>query len=275
MVLHVFVFLLVVCLLLSLALLWRLDWFPLRPSSSKGRAKRSTLHRLLKPHCPDDCPACRLASTPASGGGLASTPVRPWREVKSRREAPKRVNSAGFACPNQQCTYFGITDAQIHALAGDGKHGRAEQIQTFRCQACHTTFTSRRNTPLYRLKTPSHQIAVVLSALAEGLNSSAAERVFGYHQATITTWLTRAGEHAQLLHKRSFRNLHIPHLQLDELRTRLRKATQILWLWLAIDPLTKMIPVLELGPRTQKTAHVLIHSLRQSLAAFLSPALYE
>jgi hypothetical protein len=115
MVLHVFVFLLVVCLLLSLALLWRLDWFPLRPSSSKGRAKRSTLHRLLKPRCPDDCPACRLASTPASGGGLASTPVRPWREVKSRRGAPKRVNSAGFACPNQQCTYFGITDAQIHA----------------------------------------------------------------------------------------------------------------------------------------------------------------
>jgi hypothetical protein len=115
MVLHVFVFLLVVCLLLSLARLGRLDWFPLRPSSSKGRAKRSTLHRLLKPRCPDDCPACRLASTPASGGGLASTPVRPWREVKSRRGAPKRVNSAGFACPNQQCTYFGITDAQIHA----------------------------------------------------------------------------------------------------------------------------------------------------------------
>ena len=61
MVLHVFVFLLVVCLLLSLALLWRLDWFPFRPSSSRGWAKRSTLHRLLKPRSPDDCPACRLA----------------------------------------------------------------------------------------------------------------------------------------------------------------------------------------------------------------------
>jgi hypothetical protein len=46
MALHVFVFLLVVCLLLSLALLWRLDWFPLRPSSSRGGAKRTTLHRL-------------------------------------------------------------------------------------------------------------------------------------------------------------------------------------------------------------------------------------
>ena len=64
MVLHLFLFLLVVCLLLSLALLWCLDWPHLRPSSPRGGAKRSTLHRLLKPCCPDDCPACHLGSTP-------------------------------------------------------------------------------------------------------------------------------------------------------------------------------------------------------------------
>ena len=50
-------------------------------------------------------------------------------------------------------------------LFGDGTHGHAERIQTFRCQACHMTFTARRDTPLYRLKTPSHQIAVALAAL--------------------------------------------------------------------------------------------------------------
>ncbi len=155
---HVYVFLLVVCLLLSLALLWRHDWLHLQPCSSRG-AKRSTFHRLLKPRCPDDCPACRLASTPASGGGLASTPVRPRGEVKSRRGAPKRIHTDGFACPNPQCMYFGITDAHIHALVGDGKHGRAEQIQTFRCQACRTTFSARRHTPLYRLKTPAQSIS--------------------------------------------------------------------------------------------------------------------
>jgi len=192
-------------------------------------------------------------------------PVRPWREVKSQRGAPKRVNTEGFACPNHQCPYFGITDAHIHALVGDGTHGRAKQIQTFRCQACHTTFSARRHTPLYRLKTPSQQVAVVLTALAEGLDPSAAERVFGYRQATITTWLTRAGEYAQTLHQRSFCNLRLPHLQLDELRTRLRCSTQVLWLWLAIDPLTKILPVLHLGTRTQNAAHMVIHSLQQLL----------
>jgi IS1 family transposase len=192
--------------------------------------------------------------------------VRPWPEVKSRRGAPKRVTTEGYACPNQQCAYFGITEAHIHALVGDGKHGSAERIQTFRCQACHTTSTARRHTPLYRLKTPSHHIAVVLSALAEGLDPSAAERVFGFRQATITTWLSRAGEHAHTLHERFFFHLQLPHLQLDELRTRLRCAKQVLWLWLAIDPLTKILPVLQLGPRTQHLAHRVIHSLRQMLA---------
>src|SRR5256886_5090279 len=151
-------------------------------------------------------------------------------------------------------------------LFGDGKHGQTECIQTFRCQACYSTFSARRNTPLYRLRTSSHQVAVVLSALAEGLDPSAAERVFGFRQATITTWLCRAGEHAQTLHEQFFCHLWLPHLQLDELRTRLRCAKQVLWLWLAIDPLTKILPVLQLGPRTQHMAHRVIHSLRQILA---------
>ncbi len=260
--LHVYSFLLVLFLILSLGLLWRLCWLHLQPSNSQAGKRRTLVHRLLKPRTPLDCPICRLNS---SGVRPTSAPVRPWPEVKSRRGAPKRIHTEGFACPNQQCPYFGITDSHIHALVGDGKHGRAEQVQTFRYQACHITFTARYHTPLYRLKTPSQQIAMVLMALAEGLDASAAERVFGYRQATITTWLSRAGQHAQSFHEHFFCHLQLPYVQLDELCTRLRDSTQVLWLWLAIDPLTKILPVLELGPRTQTMAHRLIHSLRQML----------
>jgi IS1 family transposase/transposase-like protein len=263
---HVFVFLLLFFLILSLAWLGRLSVLHHALACSRVGAGHPVSHRLLKPRCPDDCPACRLGSTSSSSAGPAPVSVRPWPEVKSRRGAPKRIDTAGFACPNHLCPYFGITDAHVHALVGDGKHGRLERIQTFRCQACHTTFTSRRNTALFRLKTPSHQVAMVLSALAEGLDPSAAGRIFGYRQATIITWLSRAGEHAQILHERSFRHLWLPHLQLDELRTRLRSSKQVLWLWLAIDPCTKLLPVLQLGPRTQHMAHSVIHSLRQMLA---------
>ena len=138
---------------------WLIPGSRLPPQKERPFTQRPT--SAASPRCPDDCPACLLASTPSAVVEPVPLPVRPWREVKSRRGAPKRVNTAGFACPNQQCSYFGISDAQIHALVGDGKHGKAECIQTFRCQACRTTFTARRNTPLYRLKPPSQQVAVV------------------------------------------------------------------------------------------------------------------
>ena len=170
---HVFVFFLVLCF----AWLWHLYWLHHNPALSRVGTIHIKIQRLLKPRTPLDCPACRLSSTLSSGVESAPLPVRPWREVKSRRGAPKRIDTQGFACPNHQCPYFGITDAHIHALVGDGKYGHAERIQTVRCQSCHTTFTARRHTPLYRLKTPSQQVAMVLTALAEGLDPSAAERV--------------------------------------------------------------------------------------------------
>ena len=108
-------------------------------------------------------------------------------------------------------------------LFGDGKHGQAEPIQTLRCQACRPTFTARRDTPLYRLKTPSQQVALVLAAASRRAGPDlAASRVFGLRQATITRWLTRAGEHAQILHERLICTLWLPHVHLDALRTRLR-----------------------------------------------------
>jgi IS1 family transposase len=223
-------------------------------------------HRLLKPRPPDDCPACRRQHAPPTAGPTRPPAPRPWREFKSRRGAPKRISTDGFACPTHACVYHAITDAQVHALVGDGTHGKQERIQTFRCQACGTTFTSRRHTPLYRLKTPSMRIAEVLGALAEGLSVAAAVRVFGHSEGTIATWLTRAGEHSATLHDRWFRILTLPHLQLDELRTRLRERTHVLWLWVVLDPLTKLIPVLQLGTRTQHTAHHVVHELTQRLA---------
>src|SRR5207253_569147 len=103
----------------------------------------------------------------------------------------------GFACPNQQCPSSGITAAPIHALVGDGTHGPAEPIQTFRGPASHTTFTARRHTPLSRLKTPSHEIAPVLTARAFGLDPCEAPRVAGlsaseHHHMAVARGLARS-----------------------------------------------------------------------------------
>ncbi len=221
---------LLVCLLLLLGA-WLYQCFRnFHPPSCAQESQRSHGPRCLKPHSPLDCSACCLASPPTPERESLRVPVRPWCEVKSRRGVPKRVNTEGVACPNRACPYYGISTAQVHAIVSDGNSGTAEQIQRWRCQACQRKVSARLHTPMYRLKTPSRQVVLVLSALAEGLDVSAAERVFGLRHATITRWLLRAGAHAQTLHERTFCHLRIPHVQLDEVRTRLRSHTQVLWL---------------------------------------------
>jgi len=128
-------------------------------------------------------------------------------------------------------------------------------------------------TPVYRLKTPSQRVAEVLSGLSEGLDVSAAVRVFGQRHTTITTWLRRAGVHSAMLPERFCQGLHLPHIQLDQIRTRRPRRAHSLCLSLAVDPLTKLVPVLDLAARRQDAAHTLIHDLRQRLAAGCLPVL--
>ena len=91
MTLYVCLLLLVFVLILTFARLCSLCWSHHGPAQSAAAARHTPLQRLLKPRPPRDCPACRLASTFSSVVGPAPPPVRPWREVKSRRGAPKRV----------------------------------------------------------------------------------------------------------------------------------------------------------------------------------------
>ena len=206
-------FLLVFFLTFSLALLWRHGWTPYQPSHFKAGVVRTTMHRRLQPRTPDDCPLCRLASTPSLGAGPVPGPLRPWREVKSRRGAPQHIDTEGFACPNQQCPYFGITNAQIHALVGDGKHGHVERIQTFRCQACRTTFTCPSQHAPVSSENPflsRRNGAVSASRRAGPFRCFAGVRLStSYHHEPFCPVLP---VHAHTLHERFFSNLHLPHL---------------------------------------------------------------
>jgi hypothetical protein len=78
--------------------------------------------RRLKPLTSDDCRACRV--TPPTDLPPASTPLKPYSQVKSL-PGPlrvKRIGPAGYACPNSDGLYYGITDEQIHALVSYGGH---------------------------------------------------------------------------------------------------------------------------------------------------------
>jgi len=127
-------------------------------------------------------------------------------------------------------------------------------------------FSSRRDTALYRLRTPVARVALVLLAVNLGLTIADAQLLFGHSEVTIRLWLSRAGQHAEKMHAHFFQNLTLGHLQLDELYTTLRDKAHDLWVWVAFDPATKLIPALQLGPRTQHMAYALLHAVSLVLA---------
>jgi transposase-like protein len=178
------------------------------------RGKRSRLHRLRHRPAQTIVPPVVSPPHPRRLEGQRLRMSRAWREVTSRRGAPKRMNTEGFACPNPQCLYCGISDAHVHALVGDGEHGLLERIQTFGCQACRTTFTARRPTPLSRLKTPSRAGSQWCSQRwRKGWILRRLGVCSAFDKPPSPAFLTRAGSHAQTLHERFFCHLQLPHLQ--------------------------------------------------------------
>jgi transposase-like protein/IS1 family transposase len=231
-----------------------------------GQDLKDRKPRIWRPKSPEDCPHCV--------NGICITPMRtqdviPYRQQKSKRGRTKTVATQGFACPNPECTYCGISDDAVHALVG---YGRQSNIQRFKCQACGKVFTSRCGTPLYYLKTNPDRIELVLFFLAEGCDASVLVRYTGHCDATIARWLQRMGHHSSRWHDVLFRNLALSFIQLDELYTRVRDTASATWVWLAIDATTKLIPAMHIGGRTRDDAFALVHDLEQRLDSQQLPA---
>ncbi|MBP7691313.1 MAG: helix-turn-helix domain-containing protein [Anaerolineales bacterium] len=115
-------------------------------------------------------------------------------------------------------------------------------------------------------ETPADRVAEVLTALAEGVSIGAATRIFGHSEFTLRTWPQtprRAGLQATTLHEHFFCSLKLLQVQLDEICTKTRQSAEHLWVWSALGAPTKLIPVLKLGPRTQATAHAVVHALAE------------
>ena len=247
-------------------------WLDIQPAIAQARRHTIT----WKPKTPLDCPLCRSAQPPRPA---LLHEVQPWRLGRNRRGAKKRYDSEGFACPNPDCLYFGCTIASIHALVSDGFRGKAEPIHRWKCQACGRSVSERWHTPMYYLKTSSFRVSEVMTALAEGVDESAAQRIFHHDRHTIARWLKRCGSHAQRLHDLFFRRLRCAHLQLDELVTTIRGGLERVWIWAvipqggcALDAQTKIVPVIHVGRRTVLDAHVFVHQLKLRLLPDHVPA---
>jgi transposase-like protein len=164
------------------------------------------LPRQWQPASDQACEQCR-GSVPVTVV-QASRSAPPYVGCKRRRGAKKRLSSrvmparVGNACisgtPTQRNTRWWAT----------GKLG-ADQHQRWRCQACGMTFSCRRGTVRYYLKSELSQVALALWFLAEGVDISVLVRCTGRHEATLTRWLARSGRQSARWHNLLFADLSL------------------------------------------------------------------
>ena len=229
----------------------------------KREAKQLRKPRMMKPKSERDCPFC-VKEKGRQGSSKPEMPMT-WSLRKGRGGPIKRISTQGYFCPNPECQYFCITDENIHALVGYGSHGKQEPIQDLKCQACRKKFTSRRHTILYRLKTQSGLVEKIMWLLALGVDASVLEEVFSVSEITIRTWLCRSGMQGKKLQDRFMLELDLIHVQLNELWANMKRSNQDMWIWVASDATTKIVPVMQVGGRTQELAYQVVHELKGRL----------
>jgi IS1 family transposase len=129
-------------------------------------------------------------------------------------------------------------------------------------------------------------IVHVLACLAEGLGIRATARVFAVAPNTVLDWLVEAADHLRAFSAYFLCELHVKQLQLDELYAVLSavkdgeittaKAIKRLsrsphWVWVALDPVTKLLVAIDVGERTQAMAQRFVHHVAQVLAPDCAP----
>jgi IS1 family transposase len=152
------------------------------------------------------------------------------------------------------------------------------------CKVCRRSFCERRGTVFFGCKTAPEKICQALAALAEGLSLRATARVFGVDKDTVCAWLKKAARHSEQVSNYLMQNLNVPEVQMDELWTFVQKKEQHLsaweqlhteygdtWVWIAFDPLYKLILAHVEGEREEPEAEALLQKVQSRLAAGLLP----
>src|SRR2546425_3093204 len=129
-------------------------------------------------------------------------------------------------CPNQHCPARGQT--------GQGNIGiHSQKEQRFICHACHTTFSARKGTVFYRLRTSVDTVVIVVTLLAHGCPVQAIVAAFGFDERTVAAWWARSGRQGQAVQEYLVEQPRdLGQVQADELR--IKKQGGIGWMGRAL-----------------------------------------
>ena len=177
-------------------------------------------------------------------------------------------------CRNRHCVYYGLV-GQAARLQLDGWHHGTQRLS---CAACGHHFSARSGTGYADMRTPEKVFQAGVRQLAEGAAIRATGRNIDCDKDTVAHWLRVVGPHCLRILKYFFRQLHLSECQLDELWTFVyKKEAQLTafeklagqygdaWIWIAFDPVYKLVPIWVVGKRTLTSAKKLISRLKNRL----------
>jgi IS1 family transposase len=154
------------------------------------------------------------------------------------------------------------------------------------CVACRRYFLETLGTIFHGKRASVELIVRVIACLAEGLGIRGTARVFEVDPNTVLQWLVEAADQLRAFARHVLHDVRVRQVQLDELFAllsavkdgevsgaeaiaRLERAPQ--WVWVAMDPESKLLLALDVGDRTLAMAQRFVHHVTQVLAPDCAP----
>jgi transposase-like protein/IS1 family transposase len=227
-----------------------------------------------------ECPTCKQE---AAIQPEASAPHAPPPRMIFTRGRRRHVDTSGHFCPHATCSYHGrVGFGNIRANG----HPNGRRWRQLLCLSCKRHFLETHGTPLHGKQVDPDKLVWAIAALAEGLGIRAVARVFETDANTVLCWLVEAADHLEAFSRHFLHDLDVEQVQMDELFALLsavedgevseqqaikRLSRSPHWVWVAMDPVYKLILAVDVGDRTLAMAQRLVHQVTRVLASHCAP----
>jgi IS1 family transposase/transposase-like protein len=227
-----------------------------------------------------DCPVCEHE---AGAQPSASAPHAPPPRMTFTRGRRRHVDTTGHFCPHTACSYHGRVGLGNIRANGRPNGRRWRQLL---CLSCKRHFLETHGTLFHGKQVDPNKLGWAIAALAEGLGIRAVARVFETDPNTVLCWLVEAADHLDAFSRHFLHDLDVEQVQMDELFALLsavkdgevseqqaikRLSRSPHWVWVAMDPVCKLILAVEVGDRTLAMAQRLVHQITEVLAPHSAP----
>ena len=239
---------------------------PLPPVPKRQRERQPFAGLTTKPHCD----ACAHGTAPRP-----QAPSTPPPRIVPTRGRRRQVDTSTHFCPNPDCAYRGWVGWGNLRANGHPSGGPWRQLL---CIVCRGYFLETLGTIFHGKRASVEIIVRVIACLAEGLGIRGTARVFEVDPNTVLQWLVEAAEQLQAFSRHVLHNVRVRQVQLDELFALLSAAEAIerlerspQWVWVAMDPESKLLLAIDVGARTLAMAQRVVHQVVQVLAPDCAP----